>query len=157
MADKSELLAKALQVATDSVRAGGGPFGAVLVTATGKEYVGTNRVTATNDPTAHAEIVAMRDACDAEATFDLSGAVLYSSCQPCPMCLSAALWARVSKIVYGATAEQAASAGFDDARFCAQLSGGLDSVTDLEIEHLNHPDANTPFDAWAKFAGRVEY
>ena len=89
--------------------------------------------------------------------FDLSGAVLYSSCQPCPMCLTAALWARVETIVFGATQEDAAAAGFDDSTFYDQLRNGLYSVTDAHIVERDHRRAVEPFEAWAANEKRVEY
>ena len=90
-----EFLAKSIELATANVLNSGGPFGAVIVTADGKTFDGVNRVTATNDPTAHAEVTAIRRACSELGTFDLTGATLYTSCEPCPMCLASALWARV--------------------------------------------------------------
>jgi guanine deaminase len=94
----------------------GGPFGAVVVGPEGAVVAeGCNRVTSTNDPTAHAEVTAIRGACTALGTFMLAGCTLYTSCEPCPMCLAAAYWARVDGIVYGASREEAAAAGFDDA------------------------------------------
>src|SRR6188474_3238404 len=99
----SDPLARALELARDSVGAGGGPFGAVLVRDGEVLGEGTNRVTSDCDPTAHAEVVALRRACARLASHDLAGAVLYASCEPCPMCLGAALWARVARVVYAAT------------------------------------------------------
>ena len=94
----------------------GGPFGAVIVGPDGQPIAeGCNRVTSANDPTAHAEVSAIRAACAALGTFKLEGCTLYTSCEPCPMCLAAAYWARVDGIVYGASREDAAAAGFDDA------------------------------------------
>lgn len=150
-------LALSIAAATSSIYEGGGPFGAVLVTKDGNVYKGTDRVLLINDPTAHAEMVAIREASSAEANYDLSGSTLYSSCQPCPMCLTAALWARVSRIVYAATAAQAAAAGFDDASFYQQLSRGLDTVVDAEIDHLDLAEANGPFEAWGRYEGRVDF
>lgn len=117
----SERLARAVLLGTDSVAAGGGPFGAVVARRDGSGCVsvaeGTNRVTATNDPTAHAEIVAIRAAGTALGSFDLSGCVLLASCEPCPMCLTAGLWARVDAMWFAASRDDAAAAGFDDLAF----------------------------------------
>ena len=132
--DDKKLTKKAIRLAEENVANGGGPFGAVVVTANGNEYDGANRVTALNDPTAHAEIQAIRAAAAKEG-FDLSGSTLYASCQPCPMCLTAALWARIDRIVYAATQDDAAAAGFDDSVFYTQLCDGLKSVTDAEVTH----------------------
>ncbi|MFH5878695.1 nucleoside deaminase [Arthrobacter sp. NA-172] len=112
-----QFLATSIELATANVLNSGGPFGAVIVTADGRAFEGVNRVTATNDPTAHAEVTAIRNACRELGTFDLSGATLYTSCEPCPMCLASALWARVGSVVFAADRHDAASVGFDDAVF----------------------------------------
>jgi tRNA(Arg) A34 adenosine deaminase TadA len=106
---------EAVRCAVDKMRAGqGGPFGAIVV----KDRVivgwGSNRVTATNDPTAHAEVVAIRDACERLGAFQLEGCELYASCEPCPMCLGAIYWARIARLYFAATRADAAQAGFDD-------------------------------------------
>ncbi len=101
-------LDRAVALAVDSVAHAGGPFGAVVVTADGQVFEGNNRVTQDNDPTAHAEVTAIRRACAALGTFDLTGATLYSSCEPCPMCLASALWARVQAVHYAADRYDAA-------------------------------------------------
>lgn len=148
----------ALAAATANVADGGGPFGAVVLGADGAHYLGVNHVThLPPDPTAHAEVVAIRAAAAGLGTHDLSGCVLVSSCQPCPMCLAAALWARVGGIVYAATASDAAGAGFDDATFYAQLRGGLDTVTDTEVLRLDVADRLAPFRAWAATPDRTPY
>jgi guanine deaminase len=97
--DINRFLEQAIQLAAGSVADGGGPFGALVVTADGRVHEGVNRVARDNDPTAHAEVVAIRTAAASSATFDLSGAVLYASCEPCPLCLAAALWARVGRSI----------------------------------------------------------
>ena len=155
MNDK-EVTEKAIRLAVENVAQGGGPFGAVLVTANGNQYEGTNRVTALNDPTAHAEVLAIRAAA-ADEGFDLSGSTLYSSCEPCPMCLTAALWARVDRIVYAATEDDAAAAGFDDASFYTQLRDGLKSVRDAELTHMKLEGRRVPFEAWQANPGHAEY
>ena len=149
--DDKKLTEKAIRLAVENVAEGGGPFGAVLVTASGNEDDGTNRVTALNDPTAHAEVQA------ASEGFDLSGSTLFASCEPCPMCLTAALWARVDRIVYAATQDDAAAAGFDDASFYTQLHHGLKSVSDAEVTHLKLDDRRAPFKAWEANPGHAEY
>lgn len=148
----------ALAAATANVAEGGGPFGAVVLAADGAHYLGVNRVTRQPpDPTAHAEVVAIRAAAAGLGTHELSGCVLVSSCQPCPMCLAAALWARVEGIAYAATASDAERAGFDDARFYDQLRGGLDTVTDTEVLQLDVGDRLAPFRAWAANPDRTPY
>lgn len=112
--DPTETLQRTIALATANVADGGGPFGAVVRLPGGELVEGVNRVTATNDPTAHAEVAAIREACARSGSPELRGAVLYSSCEPCPMCLSAALWARLDLVVFAAGRGDAARAGFDD-------------------------------------------
>ncbi|HEV3414094.1 MAG TPA: nucleoside deaminase [Puia sp.] len=110
-----EYLQQAIALARRGVEEGrGGPFGCVIVREGEVVGKGNNGVTSTNDPTAHAEIVAIRDACSRLGHFQLTGCVVYASCEPCPMCLGAIYWARPSRVVYAATRQQAAAAGFDD-------------------------------------------
>lgn len=147
-------LTQAIEAAIGNVAAAGGPFGAVLVTPHGERFTGVNRVTATNDPTAHAEIQAIRDACAQLGTFTLDGCVLYASCEPCPMCIAACLWARLARVVFAADRHDAARAGFDDSSFHHQLVHG---VTDLEVVRADHPARLEPFLAWSRSATRTEY
>jgi guanine deaminase len=111
----TEFMQRAIALAHENIRAGGGPFAAVVVKNSCVVAEGVNRVTATNDPTAHAEVVAIRAACQALRTFQLTACDLYTSCEPCPMCLGAIYWARHARIFYAGTARDAAAAGFDDA------------------------------------------
>lgn len=148
----------ATELATNNVRNGGGPFGAIIVTAGGQVFEGFNRVTANNDPTAHAEVTAIRTACAETGTFDLSGAILYSSCEPCPMCLASSLWARIEAVYFAANRHDAADAGFDDAAFyeffdtpVAQRSMPVAQLTFDDASHL------APFTAWAALDTRIEY
>ena len=156
-----EFLARAVKLATANVLDGGGPFGAVIVTADGRAFEGVNRVTATNDPTAHAEVTAIRRACSELATFALQGATLYTSCEPCPMCLASALWARVGRVVFAADRHDAASVGFDDAVFYDYFDNvGRDAlmpVSKLEIRGPEAPAVLEPFNTWNTLAGRIEY
>ncbi|MHA6513092.1 nucleoside deaminase [Tessaracoccus sp. Z1128] len=147
-------LQRAIDLAVANVADGGGPFGAVLVTPPGQVFEGVNRVTAVPDPTAHAEVQAIRAAAAGLGTHELIGSVLYCSCEPCPMCLGAALWARVSRVVFAADRHDAAAAGFDDAAFYTQL---CDGVTTMGWAHVSHPDRSTPFEAWHRFERRVAY
>lgn len=141
---------------------GGGPFSALLLDAgTGAVLArGVNTVTASPDPTAHAEVVALRRASRALHRFSLEGTVLLASCEPCPMCLAASLWARVDAIAYVATRTDAAAAGFDDARFHSAL-GIVDPLPpDLAgtlVVPVQHARACDPFDAWARVAERIDY
>lgn len=111
----AEFMRRAIRLAHENIHLGGGPFGALIVKDGRVVAEGVNQVTATNDPTAHAEVVAIRAACKSLATFQLAGCDLYTSCEPCPMCLGAIYWARPSRIFYAGTARDAAAAGFDDA------------------------------------------
>lgn len=156
----AENLAEAVAIATDNVRNAGGPFGALIVTADGSRFPGVNRVTANNDPTAHAEVTAIRNACAALGTFDLSGAVLYTSCEPCPMCLASALWARVSSVVYAADRHEAAAAGFDDAAFYEFFEGSpaeRDALLPVQRLADNGFDRSEPFTLWSSLDTRIEY
>lgn len=151
-----ELLARAVALATTSAAEAGGPFGAVLHAPDGEVFAGTNRVTDTNDPTAHAEVVAIRTACSGLDTFDLSGAVLYSSCEPCPMCLAAALWARIDRVVFAADRHVAAAAGFDDAVFYEYFEAP-EHRAELPVHHLPLEQARQPFEEWRANEQRVAY
>lgn len=148
-------LEQAVELAIRNVAEGGGPFAALVVTADGRSYEGINRVTRDNDPTAHAEVVAIRTAAAASANFDLSGAVLYTSCEPCPLCLAAALWARIDRVYFAADRQGAAAAGFDDAVFYEYFDGTRPEL--LPVAHEPIPTSDLPFDAWRNNAERTEY
>jgi guanine deaminase len=153
-----QFLALAVEIAAANVRNNGGPFGAVIVTLDGQVFQGTNRVTATNDPTAHAEVTAIRNACVELGTFDLKGCVLYASCEPCPMCLASALWARIDRVVYAADRHDAALAGFDDAVFYeyfeSPAEGRLMPVTREVSSKIDHA---LPFETWNQLGTRIDY
>lgn len=149
-------LERSIELAVQSATSWGGPFGAVVVLPDGRWFEATNSVTRDNDPTAHAEVSAIRAAAKV-AGFDLSGAMLFTSCQPCPMCLTAALWARIDTIVYAATDEDAAAAGFDDRVFYEQLREGIESVTAARVIAEPTDSRLTPFYAWGANATRVDY
>lgn len=152
---RNQYLEQAIRLAVSNVSEGGGPFGAVVVTPDGKVHEGVNRVTRDNDPTAHAEVVAIRRAAADTASFDLTGSVLYTSCEPCPLCLSATLWARIGEVYYAADRHGAARAGFDDALFYDYFAGSRPDL--LPVEHAPLPAADSPFDAWRNHSGRVDY
>lgn len=148
---------KAIALATENVATGrGGPFGAVIVRDGEIIAAGANLVTATNDPTAHAEVVAIRNACMALATFQLNGCHVYTSCEPCPMCLAAIYWARCDAIFYGCTATDAATAGFDDAFFYEELRRPLNERR-IPATNLMREKAISSFNAWRAHAGRIDY
>lgn len=156
-----QFLARSIRLATANVLNSGGPFGAMIVTADGKTFDGVNRVTADNDPTAHAEVTAIRTACRELSTFDLSGAVLYTSCEPCPMCLASALWARVERVVFAADRHDAASVGFDDAVFYEYFDNqdrdSLMPVSKLELADPQAPAPLEPFNTWNTLESRIDY
>lgn len=146
----------AINLAKQNVDNGGGPFGAVI--ARGGEVVatGVNRVTANNDPTAHAEVSAIRAACKQLSTFDLSGCDIYSSCEPCPMCLSAIYWAHLSHVYYAGTKADAAAAGFDDAFIYKELA--LDpSQRQLQAEVFLHDENEQVFENWLSKSDKIDY
>jgi guanine deaminase len=135
----------------------GGPFGAVIVGPGGRVVAeGCNRVTSANDPTAHAEITAIRAACAALGTFKLEGCTLYTSCEPCPMCLAAAYWARVDAIVYGASREDAAAAGFDDAFLYDELALAPEARR-MPMRRVAADAAAALLDEWNVLEGRTPY
>ena len=152
-------LARAIEIATENVRNAGGPFGAVVVSADGQVFEGVNRVTADLDPSAHAEVVAIRRACQGLGTFDLTGATLYTSCEPCPMCLGTALWARVDRVYFAADREDAAAAGFDDAVFYRYFDGHAEHRDIMPVESIDlTPERRiAPFTEWGRTSTRIEY
>jgi guanine deaminase len=155
--DDGTHLARAIELAVQNVAAGGGPFGALIVGADGAVLAeGQNRVTRDLDPTAHAEVVAIRRACAAIGDFSLVGATLYTSCEPCPLCLSAALWARVDRVVFAADRHDAARGGFDDRAFYELFEQPRD-VWHIPIDSVRTADAAAPFDAWLAQEGRADY
>jgi guanine deaminase len=156
LADKVSFLGIAIAEALRGARAGlGGPFGAVVVKHGQVIAAAANAVVANSDPTAHAEVQAIRAACKFLGSFQLDDCDLYASCEPCPMCLGAILWARPRAVYYAATRAQAAAAGFDDAVFHQVLAGqvGAGPVR----QRIEHDDADMPFDAYAGMPGRVLY
>lgn len=149
-------LTLAVDLATANVADGGGPFGAAIVADGALVGSGVNRVTADLDPTAHAEVMAIRAACGSQGDFSLAGATLYASCEPCPLCLTASLWSRLDRIVYAADRHDAAAAGFDDVRFHGLLSVHQDELP-VRLDRLEIVDSGAPFVAWSDHPGRVSY
>lgn len=154
--NKDYFMRKAIALAVENVKNGGGPFGAVIVRDNTVVATGVNRVTVNNDPTAHAEVSAIRAACSMLGRFNLSGCVIYTSCEPCPMCLGAIYWAHLDKIYYGANKDDAAAANFDDSFIYKELAVPK-SRRRVAIEELLPEEAQAAFDAWRANSSRVEY
>lgn len=147
---------EAIKLSAESVQSGGGPFGAVIVRNGEIIARGENRVTVCNDPTAHAEVSAIREAAARMGTYDLSGCEIYSSCEPCPMCLGAIYWARLDRLYYAGTRADAANVGFDDAHIYEELP--LDpSQRELPTQTLLREEAQRVFEAWAGKLDKKEY
>jgi tRNA(Arg) A34 adenosine deaminase TadA len=147
----------ALDLAVRNVRDGrGGPFAALVVREGTILAEGTNRVTTSHDPTAHAEIVAIRAACREVGDFELDGCTLFSTCEPCPMCLGAVYWSRLDRVVYAATRTDAADAGFDDAHIYREIDKAP-SDRRIPMTRVLPDDAREPFTAWKNHDERVEY
>ena len=157
MTEDDRFLARAVALSREKMEAGeGGPFGA-LVVRDGKVLAeGWNRVTSTNDPTAHAEVVAIRRACEAVGDFSLAGATIYTSCEPCPMCLAAIYWARCERIVFANSRQDAARIGFSDDHIYDEIPKAL-HLRSLPIEQQTSSEATAVFEAWLKKADRVDY
>jgi len=152
-----EFLRRAILLATENVNAGGGgPFAAVIARAGRIVGEGVNTVTTTNDPTAHGEVNAIRAASTALGTFSLAGCELYTSCEPCPMCLAASYWARIDAVYYGAGAADAARAGFDDAFLYEEFRKSQDA-RQLPAVQLLREEAWQAFAAWIASTSRIDY
>ena len=151
-----DLMRKAIELSIENIKNGGGPFGAVIAKDGEIIATGTNRVTADNDPTAHAEVNAIRKACQALKTFDLSGCTIYTSCEPCPMCLAAIYWAHIDKIYYGNNKKDAADIGFDDSYIYDELNLPVEKRTKLMNELLPE-EAIKAFQLWANTEDKTEY
>lgn len=150
-------MARAIQLAIDNVRSGdGGPFAALVVKDDRIVAEGANRVTSANDPTAHAEINAIRAACHVLGSFQLKGCEIYTTCEPCPMCLGAIYWARLDRVYFGGLASDAAAAGFDDAFVYQQLALNTEQRT-LPFVPLMREEALACFRAWREKPDRINY
>ncbi len=152
----SAWLRKAVELAVANVGEGGGPFGAVLVKDEELVASGQNRVTRDLDPTAHAEVMAIREACARLGDFALTGCTLYASCEPCPLCVSAALWARVDRVVYAADRDDAARGGFDDRMFY-DLFAQDRATWPMPVAAVELDESFTPFEAWLDHPERTAY
>jgi tRNA(Arg) A34 adenosine deaminase TadA len=156
-APNPEFLRRAIALAVENVKSGnGGPFAAVIVRGGKIVGEGANSVTASSDPTAHGEVNAIRAACKALGTFSLAGCELYTSCEPCPMCLAASYWARLDAIYYGACAADAAKAGFDDAFLYAEFRKDQGDRS-LPATQLLATEAWASFAAWLDSANKIAY
>lgn len=148
---------EAIWMASQNVKTGnGGPFGAVIVKDGKIIAKGANNVTAHNDPTAHAEVTAIREACKVLGTFQLDGCELYTSCEPCPMCLGAIYWARPDRIFYGNTKVDAADIGFDDQFIYEELELPY-NLRKMPTEQLMRDEAQESFQLWANSQDKIEY
>ena len=157
MQGNPKFMEEAIALATENVRSGrGGPFGAVVVREERVVGTGVNLVTVTNDPTAHAEVVAIRNACAAVKGFRLTGCVMYTSCEPCPMCLAAIYWAHCDAIFYGNSSADAAAAGFGDAFLYEELKRPVGQRT-IPAASLLAEKAISSFDVWRSSANKIDY
>ena len=156
MMTKEELMRKAIDLSLRNVTEGGGPFGAVIARDGEIIATGVNRVTSDCDPTAHAEVSAIRAAAKVLGTFDLSGCEIYTSCEPCPMCLGAIYWAHLDRMYYGNNQHDAAKIGFDDAFIYRELELPI-AERRLKAEALLSEEAIQAFRAWEEKADKVEY
>jgi guanine deaminase len=154
---KKEFMMEAIRLATEGMRRGdGGPFGAVVVRDDKIVGRGWNKVTSTNDPTAHAEVTAIRDACSNLNIFQLDGCDIYTSCEPCPMCLGAIYWARPSRVYYACTHDDAAEAGFDDSFIYKEIEVPMEQRKIPAIQLLRE-EAVSVFNEWVKKTDRTLY
>jgi guanine deaminase len=154
---ENSFMARAIQLSIDNVLSGdGGPFGAVIVKNDSIVAEGVNRVTASNDPTAHAEVVAIRAACAKLGVFELAGCEIYTSCEPCPMCLGAIYWARLDRIYFGNVAADAAAIGFDDSFIYRELGQPL-SQRSIPMVQMMRQEALGAFRAWRDKPNKIPY
>lgn len=155
--DDTRFMRRAIELARIGMETGqGGPFGCVIVKDDVIVGEGNNSVTSTNDPTAHAEIVAIRNACNSLKTFQLDGCAIYTSCEPCPMCLGAIYWARPEKVFYASTREDAAAAGFDDEHIYEELAKPNER-RERVMTNLLRNEGLTLFEAWNAKTDKVAY
>ena len=153
---KNKFMSRAIELSIESVNNGTGPFGAVVVKNEKIIAEGSNKVTSTNDPTAHGEIVAIREACKQLNNFSLSGCELYSSCEPCPLCLSAIYWARINKIYYANTREDARKIDFDDSFIYSEIKKNIDERK-ITMTQMMRDEALKAFELWDKKTDKVKY
>ena len=147
---------RAIELSIESVNRGGGPFGCVIVKDEKIVSEGSNKVTSTNDPTAHGEIVAIREACKKINNFNLKGYELYSTCEPCPMCLSAIYWARIDEIFYANTRDDARKIDFDDSLIYSELQKNIDKRK-IPMTQMMRDEALKAFELWDNKIDKVKY
>ena len=153
---KNEFMKKAIELSIESVNKGGGPFGCVIVKDEKIVSEGSNKVTSSNDPTAHGEIVAIREACKKINNFSLSGCELYSSCEPCHMCLSAIYWARIDKVYFANTRQDAQKIDFDDSLIYSEFQKNIDKRK-IPMVQMMRSEALKAFELWDKKIDKVKY
>ncbi len=153
---KNEFMKRAIELSIESVNNGGGPFGCVIVKGEKIVSEGSNKVTSNNDPTAHGEIVAIREACKKINNFSLTGYELYSTCEPCPMCLSAIYWARIDKIYYANTRKDAQKIDFDDSLIYSEFKKNIDKRK-IPMIQMMRSEALKAFELWDKKTDKVKY
>ena len=156
MTPKNKFMIRAIELSISSANGSGGPFGCVVVKDNMIVAEGSNKVTFSNDPTAHAEIVAIRDACKKLNTFNLSGCDIYASCEPCPMCLSAIYWSHIDNIYYANTRDDAKKINFDDSMIYSEFSKKIEDRR-IPIKQMLREEALKAFDIWDKKTDKVEY
>ena len=156
MEDKKKFMAKAIELSINSANTIGGPFGSIIVKDNKIVAEGSNKVTSSKDPTAHGEIVAIREACKKLNTFDLSGCEIYTSCEPCPMCLSAIYWSRLDKIYYANTREDAKNIDFDDSFIYTEIPKKIDDRK-IKMTQMLRDEALKAFEIWDKKVDKIKY
>ena len=153
---KNKFMKRAIELSKESINSGGGPFGSVIVQNDKIISEGINRVTVNNDPTAHGEIVAIRNACKELNTFNLSNCLLYSSCEPCPMCMSAIYWSRIGKVYYANTREDAKKIEFDDSFIYSEISK-QNKDRSILMEQILRDEALEAFEIWKNKTDKTKY
>ena len=156
MENKEKFMLRAIELSKKSIDEGGGPFGCVIVKENNIIAEGNNQVTKNNDPTAHAEIVTIRKACERLKTFDLRNVEIFTSCEPCPMCLSAIYWARINKIYYGNSRKDAALIDFDDEHIYNELKLDIQKRK-IKMTQINNKEALEAFKLWGKTENKIKY
>ena len=153
---KNKFMQRAIELSLESINSGGGPFGSVIVKDEKIISEGMNRGTLDNDPTSHGEIVAIRNACKKLNTFNLSNCSLYSSCEPCPMCMSAIYWSRIGKVYYANTRDDAKKINFDDSLIYSEIPKKNEDKK-ISMKQMMRNEALKAFDIWDKKTDKIEY
>ena len=156
MNQKNKYMLRAIDLSINSANTDGGPFGCVIVKENKIISEGSNKVTSSNDPTAHAEVVAIREACRKLNTFNLTGCDLYTSCEPCPMCLSAIYWSHVDNIFYANTRTDAADIDFDDSLIYSEIGKDIDKRK-IKMKQMNREEALEAFKIWQNKEDKIKY